>query len=120
MKKFIPNEEAVIEAELRADDRERDLKWVRERLAQAEKKLDHAEQEWQRSGGYGSRSQMTRLENEVRLCRLALRGLETGCHRCDMRWKNISSLADTLEAEKKAGFESVDIDRVEGMIKSLY
>lgn len=36
MKKFIPNEEAVIEAELRADDRERDLKWVRERLALAD------------------------------------------------------------------------------------
>ena len=81
MKKFIPNEEAVIEAKLRADDRERDLKWVRERLAQAENKLDRAEQEWQRSGGYGSRSQMTRLDNVVRLCRLALRGLETGCHR---------------------------------------
>jgi hypothetical protein len=120
MKKFIPNEEAVIEAELRADDRERDLKWVRERLAQAEKKLDRAEQEWQNSGGYGSRSQMTRLENEVRLCRLALRGLETGCHRCDMRWKNISSLVDTLEAEKRAGFDKMDIDRAIDLIKAMY
>ena len=120
MKKFIPNEEAVIEAELRADDRERDLKWVRERLAQAEKKLDRAEQEWQSSGGYGSRSQMTRLDNEVRLCRLALRGLETGCHRCDLRWRNIRTTTATLETEKKAGFDKIDIDRAIDLIKSLY
>ena len=120
MKKIIPNEEAVIEAELRADDRERDLKWVRERLAQAEKKLDRAEQEWQSSGGYGSRSQMTRLENEVRLCSLALRGLETGCHRCDMRWRNIRTTAATLETEKKAGFDKIDIDRAIDLIKAMY
>jgi hypothetical protein len=120
MKKFIPNEEAVIEAELRADDRERDLKWVRERLAQAEKKLDRAEQEWQSSGGYGSRSQMTRLENEVRLCRLALRGLEQGCYRCDLRWRNIRTTAATLEDEKRAGFDKIDIDRAIDLIKAMY
>lgn len=119
MKKFIPNEEAVIEAELRADDRERDLKWVRERLEKAEKKLSELEYEWQ-SSGYGSRSAITKLENEVRLCRLALRGLEQGCYRCDLRWRNIRTTAATLEAEKKAGFESVDIDRTIDLIKSLY
>ena len=120
MKKFIPGQDSIIEEQLRDEDHKRDLKWVRERLAQAEKKLDRAEQEWQRSGGYGSRSQMTRLDNEVRLCRLALRGLETGCHRCDMRWRNISSLADTLEAEKRAGFDKMDIDRAIDLIKAMY
>ena len=73
MKKFIPNQDAIIEEQLRDEDHKRDLKWVRERLEKAEKKLSELEYEWQ-SSGYGSRSAITKLENEVRLCRLALRG----------------------------------------------
>lgn len=119
MKKFIPGQDSIIEEQLRDEDHKRDLKWVRERLEKAEKKLSELEYEWQ-SSGYGSRSAITKLENEVRLCRLALRGLETGCHRCEMRWRNIHSTADTLEKEKKAGFDKIDIDRAIGIIKAMY
>lgn len=119
-KTFIPNQDAIIEKELRDSDRERDLKWVRERLAKAEEKLGRLENEWQISGGYGSRSAITKTDNEVRLCRLALRGLEQGCHRCDLRWRNISTTADTLKTEKEAGFNKIDIDRALDMIKGLY
>lgn len=119
MKKFIPNQDAIIEEQLRDEDHKRDLKWVRERLEKAEKKLSELEYEWQ-SSGYGSRSAITKLENEVRLCRLALRGLETGCNRCEMRWRNIHSTADTLEKEKKAGFDKIDIDRAIELIKAMY
>lgn len=119
MKTFIPNQDAIIEEQLRDEDHKRDLKWVRERLEKAEKKLSELEYEWQ-SSGYGSRSQMTRLENEVRLCRLALRGLEQGCYRCDLRWRNIRTTAATLEAEKKAGFDKIDIDRAIDLIKAMY
>ena len=119
MKTFIPNQEAIIEEQLRNDDHNRDLKWVTSRLEKAEKKLSELEYEWQ-SSGYGSRSAITKLENEVRLCRLALRGLEQGCRNCDLRWRNIHSTADTLEKEKKAGFDKIDIDRAIGLIKSMY
>lgn len=119
MKTFIPNQEAIIEEQLRNEDHNRDLKWVRERLEKAEKKLSELEYEWQNSG-YGSRSAITKLENEARLCRLALRGLETGCRRCELRWRNIHSTADTLEKEKKAGFDKIDIDRAINLIKAMY
>jgi methionyl-tRNA formyltransferase len=49
-----------------------------------------------------------------------LRGLEQGCHRCDLRLRNISAHTDKLEAEKKAGFDRIDIDRAIALIKSLY
>jgi hypothetical protein len=120
MKTFIPNEDALIEQQLRDHDRDRDLKWVRERLEKAEEKLAKLEDEWQLSGGYGSRSAITKLDSEVRLCRLALRGLEQGCHRCDLRLRNISAHTDKLEAEKKEGFDKIDIDRAIDLIKSLY
>ena len=120
MKKFIPNQDAIIEQQLRDEDRERDKKWVRELLDKAEKKLEQAEYDWQSSGGYGSRSAMTKLENEVRLRRLALRGLEQGCYRCDLRWRNIRTTAANLEAEKKAGFDKIDIDRAIDLIKAMY
>lgn len=120
MKTFIPNQDAIIEKQLRDEDRERDKKWVRDLLNKAEKKLEQAEYDWQLSGGYGSRSAITKYDNEVRLCRLALRGLEQGCHRCDLRLRNISTYTDKLEAEKKAGFDRIDIDRAIDLIKSLY
>ena len=119
MKKFIPGQDSIIEEQLRDEDHKRDLKWVRERLEKAEKKLEQLEYEWQ-SSGYGSRSAITKLENEVRLCRLALHGLETGCHRCELRWRNIHSTTDTLENEKKAGFDRIDIDRAIDLIKAMY
>lgn len=120
MKTFIPNQDAVIEQQLRDHDHDRDLKWVRERLEKAEEKLAKLEDDWQLSGGYGSRSAITKLDSEVRLCRLALRGLEQGCRRCDLRLRNISAHTDKLEAEKKAGFDRIDIDRAIDLIKSLY
>ena len=120
MKKFIPNEDAVIEQQLRDHDHDRDLKWVRERLEKAEEKLAKLEDDWQLSGGYGSRSAITKYDKEARLCRLALRGLEQGCHRCDLRWKNISTTVSTLEEEKKGGFDKIDIDRAIDLIKALY
>ncbi len=120
MKTFIPNQDAIIDQQLRDSDRERDLKWVTERLEKAEQKLQKLENEWQLLGGYGSRAAITKLDNEVRLCRLALRGLEQGCHRCDLRWRNISATADKLSAEKEAGFEKIDIDRAIDMIKAMY
>lgn len=120
MKRFIPGQEAIIEEQLRNDDHDRDLKWVSERLEKAEKKLAQLEYEWQASGGYGSRSAITKLDNEVRLCRLALRGLEQGCYRCELRWRNISTTAYTLEKEKEAGLEKIDIDRAIGIIRGLY
>lgn len=46
--------------------------------------------------------------------------LKQSCHRCDLRWRNISTTVDTLEAEKEAGFDKIDIDRALSMIKSLY
>ena len=119
MKKFIPNQEAIIEEQLRGEDHNRDLKWVTGRLEKAEKKLSELDYEWQ-SSGYGSRSAITKLENEVRLCRLALRGLEQGCYRCDLRWRNIRTTVSTLEAEKKAGFDKIDIDRAIDLIKAMY
>lgn len=119
MKKFIPGQDSIIVEQLRDEDHKRDLKWVRERLEKAEKKLSELEYEWQ-SSGYGSRSAITKLENEVRLCRLALRGLEQGCYRCDLRWRNIRTTAATLEAEKKAGFDKIDIDRAIDLIKAMY
>jgi hypothetical protein len=120
MKTFVPNQDAIIEQQLRDADRDRDLKWVTERLEKAEAKLSQLEDDWQNSGGYGSRSSITKCDNEVRLCRLALRGLKQSCHRCDLRWRNISTTVDTLEAEKEAGFDKIDIDRALSMIKSLY
>lgn len=120
MKKFIPNEDAVIEQQLRDRDHDRDLKWVRDLLEKAEKKLEQAEYDWQSSGGYGSRSAITKFDKEARLCRLALRGLEQGCHRCDLRWRNIRTAVNTLEAEKKGGFDKIDIDRAIDLIKALY
>lgn len=119
MKTFIPNQDAIITQQLRDEDHKRDLKWVRERLEKAEKKLEQLEYEWQ-SSGYGSRSAITKLENEVKLCRLALRGLEQGCYRCDLRWRNIGTTVSTLKAEKKGGFEKIDIDRAIDLIKALY
>ena len=120
MSTFIPNKEAVLDKELRDHDHDRDLAWVRERLDRAKTKMQRLEYEWQNSGGYGSRSAITKCDNEIKLLRLALRGLETGCHRCDMRWRNISHMTDTLKSEKKAGIKTVDIDRAIDMIKSLF
>lgn len=120
MKTFIPNQDAIITQQLRDEDQERDKKWVRDLLDKAEKKLEQAEYDWQNSGGYGSRSAITKLDSEVRLCRLALRGLEQGCYRCDLRWRNIRTTVNTLEAEKKGGFDKIDIDRAIDLIKSLY
>ena len=120
MKTFIPNQDAIIEEQLRDEDQERDKKWVRELLDKAEKKLEQAEDNWQNSGGYGSRSAITKYDKEARLCRLALRGLEQGCYRCDLRWRNIRTTVSTLEEEKKGGFDKIDIDRAIDLIKSLY
>ena len=120
MKTFIPNQDAIIEEQLHDEDHKRDLKWVRELLDKAEKKLDQAEYDWQSSGGYGTRSSITKYDKEARLCRLALRGLEQGCYRCDLRWRNIRTTVSTLEAEKKAGFDKIDIDRAIDLIKAMY
>lgn len=120
MKTFIPNQDAIITQQLRDHDHDRDLKWVRQRLEKAEEKLVKLEDEWQLSGGYGSRSAITKYDKEARLCRLALRGLEQGCYRCELRWRNISTTVSILEAEKKAGFDRIDIDRAIDLIKSLY
>ena len=119
-KTFIPNQEAIIEQELRDSDHARDLRWVRDLLEKTEKKLEKAEYDYQNSGGYGSRATITRYDKEVRLCRLALRGLEQSCYRCDLRWRNIWSFVSLLEAEKKEGFDKIDIDRAIDLIKSLY
>lgn len=119
-KVFIPDQDAIITQQLRDEDRERDKKWVRELLDKAEKKLEQAEYDWQSSGGYGSRSAITKYDKEARLCRLALRGLEQGCYRCDLRWRNIRNTVSTLEEEKKGGFDKIDIDRAIDLIKSLY
>ena len=119
-KVFIPDQDAIIEQQLRDEAQERDEKWVRDLLDKAEKKLEQAEYDWQNSGGYGTRSSITKHDKEARLCRLALRGLEQGCYRCDLRWRNIRNTVSTLEAEKKGGFDKIDIDRAIDLIKSLY
>ena len=49
MKIFIPNEDAVIEQQLRDHDHDRDLKWVRERLEKAEEKLEIAEEKLEKA-----------------------------------------------------------------------
>ena len=104
MKTVIPNQDAIIEEQLRDEDRERDKKWVRDLLNKAEKKLEQAEYDWQSSGGYGTRSSITKYDKEARLCRLALRGLEQGCHRCDLRWRNIRNHREHSRSRKERRF----------------
>lgn len=119
MKRPIPGSNAFIEEQLHDEARVRDRKWVTDRLEKAEEKLERIEYDWQSSGGYGSRSAITKLENEIQLCRLALSGLEQGCHRCEIRLRNINSFTKTLKAEKEAGCETVAIDRAVDLINAL-
>lgn len=108
------------EDKLAKDEYERDLAFVNEKMEKAQKALDKAENSYQLSGGYGSRSNIIHYQDQVKLCRLARKGLECQCSVCSLRRKNAMKMISDLESEKKElGEASIDMDRVISFINAL-
>lgn len=108
------------EDELAKDKYERDLAFVNEKMEKAQKALDKAENSYQLSGGYGSRSNIIHYQNQVKLCRLALKGLENQCTACTRRRRNAMKMISDLESEKKElGISTISIDRTIDLINTL-
>ena len=108
-----------IDDELARDKNNRALEFVTKKLEKAEKAYEKAENSWQNSGGYGSRSNITYYHDQIKLCRLALKGLENQCTACTRRRRNAMKMISDLEAEKKLGEASIDMDRVISFINAL-
>ena len=120
MKVTILGAGTAIEEQLQEERIKKDTEFVLNRLEKERKALDNAEREWQESGGYGTRSPITRHYNQVKLCELALKGLEQTCSYCQRRRNNIKLLCEKLKAESKIGFETISIERAIDIIESLY
>ena len=108
-----------IEDKLAQDKYERDLAFVNGKMEKAQKALDKAENSYQLSGGYGSRSNIIHYQDQIKLCRLALKGLENQCTACNRRYRNAMKMISDLEAEKKLGEASIDMDRAISFINAL-
>ena len=109
-----------IEDKLAQDKYERDLAFVNGKMEKAQKALDKAENSYQLSGGYGSRSNIVHYQDQVQLCRLALKGLECQCSVCSLRRRNAVKMISDLESEKKAlGISTISIDQAIDLINTL-
>lgn len=109
-----------IDDELARDKYNRDLEFVTKKLEKAEKAYEKAENSWQNSGGYGSRSNITYYHDQIKLCRLALKGLENQCTACTSRRRNAMKMISDLESEKKElGISTISIDRAIDLINTL-
>ena len=120
MKVTVIGADQIAEEQLREDKIKRDTEFVLDKLNKERNALDKAEREWQESGGYGTRSPITRHYNQVKLCELALKGLEQTCSYCQRRRNNIKLLCEKLKAESKIGFETISIERAIDIIESIY
>lgn len=120
MKVTIIGEDAKINEQLQEEKKQSDMEFVMNRLNKERKALENAEREWQESGGYGTRAPITRHYNQIKLCELALKGLEQTCSYCQRRRNNIKSFCEKLKAESKIGVDAISIERVINIIESLY
>ena len=108
------------EDKLAQDKYEQDLAFVNEKMEKAQKALDKAENSYQLSGGYGSRSNIVHYQDQVQLCRLARKGLECQCSVCSLRRRNAVKMISDLESEKKElGISTISIDRAIDLINTL-
>ncbi|MBR1740249.1 MAG: hypothetical protein IJ737_08145 [Ruminococcus sp.] len=114
------NNDRILAEELRQEKHEADLKWVRERLENAEKTAEEAEENYQKNGGYGTRRWVSYYLDEARLCRLALEGLEDICTQCEHRHRQIRAEVAKLKADKDHGVSTIDIQSVIDLAESLY
>ncbi len=103
------------------DEREKsDLAFVKRELEKAQNHIDKGEEEWQLSGGYGSRSSLNRWYNYERICNLALRAVENQCSRCAKRHKDIYRAMKTLEERENSGKEDISIEDAKRLINSIW
>lgn len=108
-----------VDEELKQEQRDSDLRWVIELRDKAQASYDKAEHEYQNSGGYGSRGSITKYYNQVKLCELAIKGLNHQCQCCSLRLKNGHTFIKQLQEDKKAGFDNIPIERVISMINAM-
>ena len=112
--------ESEIMAELERETAGRDRQFVIQQLEKAEKNLNKAEQNWQDSGGYGSRAPINRWSDQERLCQIALKAVNSTCEKCTRRNKRIRELIEQLETMQRSGCENISIERALNMLGSVW
>lgn len=110
----------AFEREMRLENDQRDREFVAVQMEKALKKLEKAEQHWAESEGYGSRSPVYRADDQVRLCRLAEKGVAQSCYTCNKRLKQLNAKIKELMEKEKLCIQQIDIHDVIDMLRSVY
>ena len=112
--------ESELMEELEREQNERERVFVEKQLEKAEIRLQKAEDNWQNSGGYGSRAPVDRWSDQERLCTIALRAVNSSCEKCTRRNKRIRELIEQIEAMQRSGSGDISLERVKDMLGSVW
>lgn len=88
-------------------------------LEKAEIKLEKANKRWDEAEGYGSRTPVYNALDQVRLCRLAVKGAEMTCNRCESRRKNIYIEIEKIKKEQEQGITNISTERILNILRSF-
>lgn len=109
-----------IDDELERQKYESDKAFVEQQYDKANTALEKAERSYQLSGGYGSRSNIVHYQNQLKLCGLALKGLENTCQTCRHRRSNAKRFLDDLkQCQEELDIDRIPVKQVIGMIEAL-
>jgi hypothetical protein len=109
-----------IDDELERQKYESDKAFVEQQYDKANIALEKAERSYQLSGGYGSRSNIVHYQNQLKLCGLALKGLESTCQTCRHRRSNANRFLDDLkQCQEELDIDRIPVKQVIGMIEAL-
>lgn len=119
LKSMAKTESAIME-ELDKEHKEREKQFVLKELERARRNLEKAEQNWENSGGYGSRAPIYRWSDQERLCTIAMRAVEYQCEMCRKHRERTYEAMKELEKRQKAGDVSISLEEVRGIINALW
>lgn len=108
-----------LDDKFRAQRRAEDTALVNRVMADARKRYDAAESNYQCTGSSSTMRTVNKYADMIRVCELALRALSQECGRCSLRYKNGKAIAQQLRERAEIGVASLPVDEVIGLIEDV-
>lgn len=106
------------EDKFRADRRSEKAAVIRRVMADAQKRLEKAEENYQSTGSASASRTVQKYEEIVMVCEMALESLEQECYRCALHRRNGAHITEELRKRAQTGSQ-MPIDEAISFIESV-